>query len=137
MSDLTFKEYQETAITDVYFKTTDLINSLVKDLALNDIQREQVKTLIHVSQIEFLSLGLAEESGEVAGKIKKIIRNNNCNFTVENINELSKELGDVLWYLTALIKELRLTLGEVAFQNILKLKARKQNGTIIGTGDNR
>lgn len=132
----TFAEYQEKAITDVFFKTSDLIDDLVP----NPLYPETVKQkdiLKHVSNLLFLTLGLGEEVGELAGKLKKIIRNHNCVFTPEDIDALSKECGDVLWYLTALVKELGLNLDMVAVQNVNKLQKRKDNGTLIGSGDNR
>ena len=134
----TFTEYQEKAITDVYFKTSDLINELVVSTnTFNPIIEFKKNKLKYVSNILFLTLGVNEEAGEIAGKIKKIIRNKDGDISDDDKKELSKECGDVLWYLTALIKELGLNLNEVAYENFKKLEARKTNGTICGSGDNR
>lgn len=134
----TFAEYQEKAITDVFFKTSDLIDELLPNYEFHGPQTSYKKEKLKaISNLLFLTLGLNEEVGEVAGKLKKIIRNHDGEFTPEDMDALSKECGDVLWYLTALIKELGLNLDTVAFQNYIKLQTRKDNGTLIGSGDNR
>lgn len=83
------------------------------------------------------ALGLAGETGEVAEKIKKIIRDQNWQVTEENRQELAKELGDVLWYLANLAAELKLPLSKIAEGNIAKLTSRHQRGALKGSGDNR
>jgi NTP pyrophosphatase (non-canonical NTP hydrolase) len=83
------------------------------------------------------TLGLCGESGEVAEKVKKIIRDNNSNFSDEKISEIKKELGDVLWYVAALASELGIELNSIAETNIDKLYSRKKRNIINGNGDNR
>jgi len=83
------------------------------------------------------TLGLVGEAGEVAEKIKKILRDKNSVIDEETKKELAKELGDVLWYLSQLITELNLSLDEIASLNINKLSSRKERGTLHGSGDNR
>jgi len=85
----------------------------------------------------YLTLGLVGEAGEVAEKIKKILRDKNSVIDEETKKELAKELGDVLWYLSQLITELNLSLDEIASLNINKLSSRKERGTLHGSGDNR
>lgn len=87
--------------------------------------------------IYYPTLGLAGEAGEVAEKIKKLMRDNNGVLTPERREALKKELGDVLWYVAALCSELGLTMGEVAEQNVEKLRDRKERDAIRGDGDNR
>lgn len=87
--------------------------------------------------LEYLALGLTSEAGEVAGKIKKLLRDEDSWFTEESYQALLSELGDVLWYLAMLADELYTPLGEVAHGNINKLKDRQQRGTIGGSGDER
>ena len=82
-------------------------------------------------------LGLTEEAGEVAGKIKKILRDDNGVISEEKKQEIKKELGDVLWYLTAECNELGLSLEEVVEENIKKMFGRRERGTLHGSGDNR
>lgn len=83
------------------------------------------------------TLGLIGEAGEVAEKIKKILRDKNRTINKETKKELAKELGDVLWYLSQLITELNLSLDKVASLNIDKLSSRKERDTLHGSGDNR
>ena len=83
--------------------------------------------------LEYLALGLSSESGEVAGKIKKIIRDK----SKLNPNDIGAEIGDVLWYCALLADELKLNLGKIMENNIEKLHSRKVRGVIGGSGDNR
>lgn len=82
-------------------------------------------------------LGLTGEAGEVAEKIKKVIRDNNGVVSEERREEIKKELGDVLWYMAQLATELGLDLDDVAQTNIAKLMSRLERGTLSGDGDNR
>ena len=87
--------------------------------------------------LEYLGLGLVSEAGEVAGKIKKLIRDHNSELTPELADQISFELGDVLWYIAQLCTELKTNMGKVAIDNIQKLSHRKLSNTIKGEGDNR
>lgn len=82
-------------------------------------------------------LGLVNEAGEVAGKIKKVFRDKEGQISEETREALKAELGDVLWYLTQIATELDLSLDEVAESNIAKLYDRLERGKIRGDGDNR
>ena len=82
-------------------------------------------------------LGLAGESGEVAEKFKKLIRDKNGVMDDEFKAAVKKELGDVLWYVSAICSELNLSMNDVAEANIEKLFGRKERGTLQGSGDNR
>ncbi|OGY56975.1 MAG: hypothetical protein A2119_01155 [Candidatus Colwellbacteria bacterium GWA2_46_10] len=82
-------------------------------------------------------LGLAGETGEVAEKIKKILRDKDGVVSDEDREEIKKELGDVLWYLSRLSAEMGLSLEDVAQSNIEKLFSRLERGKIQGEGDNR
>jgi NTP pyrophosphatase (non-canonical NTP hydrolase) len=83
------------------------------------------------------TLGLTNEAGEVAGKIKKIFRDKNGVIGEEERAALKGELGDVLWYLAQVCTELNLSLDDVAEHNIAKLFDRLERGKIGGDGDNR
>lgn len=87
--------------------------------------------------IEYLVLGLTSEAGEVAGKYKKIIRDNGGEFSEETKNALIDEIGDVLWYCSELATVLKINLGAIAARNAAKLESRAQRGKIGGSGDNR
>jgi NTP pyrophosphatase (non-canonical NTP hydrolase) len=85
----------------------------------------------------YTALGLASEAGEVAGKVKKILRDDNGELTEEKKMQLVDELGDVLWYCSQLASEMGESLEYVARRNIMKLQDRNDRGVIGGSGDNR
>ena len=87
--------------------------------------------------LQYAVLGLASEVGEVAGKLKKVIRDDSGNLSEETRHNLIKELSDVLWYCAAICSELGISLGSVAEMNITKLQDRVERGVIQGSGDNR
>jgi NTP pyrophosphatase (non-canonical NTP hydrolase) len=82
--------------------------------------------------LEYLALGLTSEAGEVAGKVKKWIRDGYLDH-----DELIAELGDVLWYVAQMASELDIYLSEVAEDNVEKLKSRQKRNKLMGSGDNR
>ena len=103
-------------------------------------QIEARKTAIYPNKDKnfiYPTLGLVGESGEVAEKIKKILRDKNGTFDNESKLALKKELGDVLWYLSNLCDELNFSLSDVAKDNLDKLKLRLSRGKISGSGDDR
>jgi NTP pyrophosphatase (non-canonical NTP hydrolase) len=83
------------------------------------------------------TLGLVNEAGEVAGKIKKVFRDKGGEISAETREALKAELGDVLWYLAQTCTELDISLDEVAESNLTKLLDRQARGKIHGDGDNR
>ena len=83
------------------------------------------------------TLGLTNEAGEVAGKIKKVFRDKDGVISDETRDALKAELGDVLWYLAQVATELNLSLDEIAEHNVAKLLDRQARGKIHGDGDNR
>ena len=106
----------------------------------DNYQIEARKTAIYPNKDKnfiYPTLGLVGESGEVAEKIKKVLRDNNGNFDNESKTAIKKELGDVLWYLANLCNELDFTLNEVAEENLEKLNNRLSRGKISGSGDDR
>jgi len=105
----------------------------------NAYQRMAAKTAIYPDEHRILypALGLAGEAGEVANKVKKLIRDGPDGRPEDWREQISSEIGDVLWYCAALATDLNLTLGMIASQNEKKLSARKDAGTIGGSGDNR
>lgn len=87
--------------------------------------------------LSYVSLGLAGEAGEVANKIKKVIRDEEGVLTDEKAEVIAAELGDVVWYLARLADELGVSLSSVLAGNVNKLFSRKKRGVIGGSGDNR
>ena len=101
-------------------------------ISAHEYQEKCKSTAIYPKKdaIAYLSLGLVSEAGEVAGKVKKNIRDG----TESNV---ASEIGDVLWYCAMLANELGVTLGKIMEKNLEKLNDRKQRGTLQGSGDTR
>jgi NTP pyrophosphatase (non-canonical NTP hydrolase) len=110
---MTFDEYQTKALSTV-ISTGD-----------------EFKNLLH------WVLGLTGEAGEVAEKMKKIIRDKDSVITEQDKQEMAKELGDVLWYIAVFANDLGVPLDEIANANLTKLQSRQQRGVLGGSGDNR
>lgn len=109
-------------------------------MQFSEYQKRSRKTAIYPDaghNFTYPTLGLVGEAGEVANKVKKILRDNSGQVTPGHIEEIQKELGDVLWYAAQLATEFGLDLDDVAMQNILKLESRLDRGTLRGSGDNR
>lgn len=108
-------------------------------MTLNEYQEGARSTAIYPAsrQIIYPTLGLTGEAGEVADKVKKVIRDNNDEFTEERKHQIALELGDVLWYAASLAHDLGYTLDEVAQMNLDKLASRMKRDKIHGSGDER
>jgi len=107
---------------------------------IDEYQQEARKTAIYPnigSNYVYPTLGLCGESGEVAEKIKKVIRDNNGVISDEIKEALRKELGDILWYIANLSSELNINMSSIASLNIQKLKDRQERNKLKGSGDNR
>ena len=105
----------------------------------NHYQKEAYKTLLHKDRdhLAYFALGIAGESGEVADKIKKIFRDKDGIMTEADKEDVGKELGDVLWYLSQLAQYIGMDFADVAQMNLDKLKSRHERGVLGGSGDNR
>jgi NTP pyrophosphatase (non-canonical NTP hydrolase) len=105
-----------------------------------EYQEKSRKTAIYPNSGEnyvYPTLGLSGEAGEVAEKIKKVIRDKKGIIDEETREEIKKELGDVLWYVSQIASELGLSLDEIGEKNIEKLYSRMERGKLSGSGDNR
>jgi NTP pyrophosphatase (non-canonical NTP hydrolase) len=108
--------------------------------SFQEYQRESRRTwtLVHTDHaIVYPTLGLVNEAGEFAGKVKKIFRDKGGVISQEDRQALKYELGDVLWYLAQIATELDLSLDQVAEANIQKLASRLERNRIQGEGDYR
>ncbi len=101
----------------------------------SDYQKKAKETAIYPKEynIYYPALGLSGECGEIANKVKKKMRDN----VVLDKDDMASELGDVLWYLSALATDLGLSLDDIANKNVAKLESRMKRGVIKGSGDNR
>jgi len=103
----------------------------------NKYQEEAKRTAVYNLPIIYPTIGLSGEAGEVAEKVKKMIRDDNGILTLERRELIIKELGDVLWYLAMVAHDIGATLDEVALKNLEKLSTRKEKDMIKGDGDTR
>jgi NTP pyrophosphatase (non-canonical NTP hydrolase) len=108
----------------------------------NYYQEQAAKTAVYpgsgtTTGLLYVTLGLASEAGEVAGAVKRIIRDDGGVLTEERRKQLISEVSDCIWYISQLCTELGVTFEEVAHRNLIKLNNRKERGTLMGSGDNR
>lgn len=120
------------------------------DIWANNYQKYAYKFAVY-SNMEYPFLALAEEAGEVMGKLAKYVRKNQKPVGIalmeakhprEGVSEalredLKSELGDCIWQLAACATELGMDLAEIMKDNLDKLEGRLASGTIIGEGDHR
>ena len=108
----------------------------------NEYQEKAIGTAVYPKHqaLPYLALGLAGEAAEVANKVKKVLRgdyDDDPEKAEEALANIAKELGDTLWYIAVLASELDTPLASVAAANIDKLAARKAEGTLKGSCDER
>lgn len=108
-------------------------------MTLNEYQQKALETALYPQEFKIIypALGLTGEAGECADKVKKVIRDNNKEFTGEKKLEIAKEIGDVLWYCATLANDIGFSLETIGQMNYDKLCSRKRRGVISGNGDNR
>src|SRR5210317_1424149 len=112
----------------------------MSDITAADYQEKACETAIFPQHkaMEYLTLGLTGEAGEIANKVKKFIRDGAVKdeYLAKRI-QIGYEIGDVLWYCAVLAEELEMNLGHIMENNLQKLADRKKRGTLSGSGDNR
>jgi len=108
-------------------------------MKLNDYQDQARSTAVyHIDDsIIYPAFGLMSEAGEVAGKIKKTLRDFNGIFNANQKLKIAGELGDVLWYIAVLAEDLGYSLSAIAEMNLDKLKSRQKRDKLQGSGDDR
>ena len=109
-------------------------------LTFDEYQKNASTTAIYPNRgnnIYYPTLGLCGEAGEVAEKVKKIMRDNNGQLDDDRKIALKKEIGDILWYVAALCSEINVNMSEIAQQNLDKLRDRAERGKLQGSGDTR
>lgn len=113
MNPITFTGYQDAAMSTAVYPRSGL------------------------SGVYYTALGLANEAGEVAGKVKKMMRDDDLVLSDARKEQIAAEIGDVLWYCAALAHELGIHLGDIAAANIDKLADRSARNALKGDGDTR
>jgi NTP pyrophosphatase (non-canonical NTP hydrolase) len=108
-------------------------------MTFKEYQTEAIKTAIYGegNKVIYPALGLVGEAGEVANKVKKVLRDDGGVLSPQKADEVAKEIGDVLWYIAALCNDIGVDMEEIATVNIAKLKDRQARGVIGGSGDKR
>ena len=106
---------------------------------MQDYQTQATKTAIYpeCEIVVYPALGLVSEAGEVAGKVKKVLRDKNGHFDPVERQKIAEEVGDVLWYIAALCTDLDIGMETIAQRNLDKLNSRMARGVIAGSGDHR
>ena len=117
-------------------------------MELEQYQKAALETAVYPKEYKVIypALGMNGEAGEVADKVKKVLRDSEIILRDRSgavvlpdskREELAKEVGDVLWYVATMAYDLGYSLDEIAKMNIQKLASRKQRGMLNGSGDNR
>ena len=109
-------------------------------MKMNEFQEQAFEKAFYPNKgnnLSYVILGLNEEAGEVAGKVKKMLRDDNGVMSKEVRDAIIKELGDTLWYVACAAIEINATLEEIAQTNINKINSRKERGKLQGSGDDR
>lgn len=123
-----FNEYQKGALETAQYPKVEVPSV---------IEEEKEFNVSHQAGYVYPALGLVGEAGEVAEKVKKLIRDKNGLYDEKDVEEIKKELGDVLWYIATLSHEFGIELNDIATTNYEKLKSRAERNKIQGSGDNR
>jgi len=115
-------------------------------MTLDEYQEACLDTAFYPHSMVYPALGLASETGELLGKIKKLVRDDGMPLDIDDVPEtldhettkqLALEVGDCLYYLAVLADDIGYSLEEIADMNMKKLKDRKSRGTLEGSGDTR
>ena len=109
----------------------------ISDLDMYQQVAKQTAIYPREQAIIYPTLGLTGEAGEVANKVKKIIRDGTNKNNENLVQEISAEIGDCLWYISVLADDIGVKLSDIANNNLIKLANRKKNNTIHGSGDTR
>lgn len=116
------------------------------DVSLDEYQAAATELAFYSTTLIYPTLGLAGEAGEVAEKVKKLLRDHDLDLTADNVaeqvdymavREIVLEIGDVLWYCANLLNDLNYSMEEAAMMNLDKLRDRRDRHVMTGSGDHR
>jgi NTP pyrophosphatase (non-canonical NTP hydrolase) len=125
-------DYQQKAtLTAIY---PDEVSALLASVAHHNQEHAILSKLL---RLNYVAAGLAGEAGEFNNKVKKLIRDHSGYLNDEQVQELSKELGGVLWYTSQAAREIGKSLESIARRNLDILADRQSRGAIHGSGDDR
>ena len=131
-----------SAVADLF--ENDLDEILTPGMTLMEYNEEAMNLGFYEDMLIYPALGLAGEAGEVANIVAKLVRDKDLmdldpivELEMEDKLEIARELGDVLWMVTATANDIGFDLDEIAAMNLSKLKDRAKRGTLQGSGDNR
>lgn len=102
-------------------------------MKLNEYQQQTHSTRLVTATEDYCILGLLGEAGEIASLHAKAIRDGEPHFK----EKLTKELGDLMWFISEVATDNNLSLEFIAEENLRKLTSRAKRGTLKGSGDNR
>jgi NTP pyrophosphatase (non-canonical NTP hydrolase) len=96
----------------------------LNEIAFDEYQREAMKYIRWNKEDSMMIplLGLAGETGQLLTEYKKWIRDGN-RYT-PFLDQVSEELGDLLWYISALATASKLSLADIANENLAKIRDR-------------
>ena len=106
-------------------------------MTFDEYQQQASKTAIYKDKLIYPALGLGSEAGEVLDKVKKTLRDRSGVFNDDTKYAIASELGDVLWYISAMLTDMGISLDVVAQNNLAKLNSRQERNVIHGSGDHR
>ncbi|MCZ2855457.1 MAG: nucleoside triphosphate pyrophosphohydrolase family protein [Candidatus Bathyarchaeota archaeon] len=108
-------------------------------MSLDQYQRLALETALFPTDknLSYLTLALCGEVGEVAEKVKKVMRDKGGQFYAPDMAAIALELGDAMWYIANIAKFLGYGLSDIAKLNIEKIQGRIERGTLHGSGDER
>jgi len=130
---LTLNKYQEQTRETAIYQTA--IDTFVNELEIpNNGKAQKLKNLLGFT---YVVLGMVGEAGELANKLKKVIRDSNGEINLSDMLQLAKENGDMTWYNARAFEHLGFTFQEGAEMNLKKLFERKLSNSLQGSGDNR
>ena len=120
-------------------RTRVIYKRIKESVTISEYQKAALSTAIYPKdrEIDYLTLALCGEAGELADKVKKVIRDNEGHYTMTHRHAIAEELGDVLWYAANLANAIGYDLEGVCKMNIDKVESRRRRGKIHGEGDNR